>query len=467
MRFCPTCQGVYEDPRWECPNDRSPLLSELAAVPPDPADAVGLVLAKRYRVDAVLGVGGVGVVFRASHLFLQRDVAIKVLRPELVSIPAQRRRFLLEAKAASEMRHPNVVDVLDFGVTDDGVFYLVMEMLAGRSLAERLGTPPPLDPCEAARIAAGVLAGVDAVHRRGVIHRDLKAENFIIEDGPDQRVKLLDFGLAQVFAPGRGPGRERLTGAGLVMGSPFTMAPEQARGLPLDARADIYAVGCILFEMLAGRPPFEGDDGMQVMACHMNVPPPRLADLAPGVPEAIERVVMRCLEKRADDRPCSVAEVAEAFGAAIESPGPATRPIAAPLPAPRPAGPRLRAWLGIASLLALAVFAAGWFASAYFLDASPAIVATEQQPAPVEPPGTRSGTGSAAAPGPAVAPATSPAAVPPAAAAPAASPLPSRPATDAAAGAGSPRAPARRPVRKGAPAVPDGWIDPFAPGEGR
>jgi serine/threonine-protein kinase len=227
--------------------------------------SVGEIVAERYRIDAVLGEGGMGVVYRAEHLHLHKPHALKVLLAEWSSSPDIVARFEREAIAAGNIQSPHVAAATDFGRLPDGSFFLVMEFVKGRTLRTALETAP-FQPARALRITKGIAAALNAAHAVGIVHRDIKPENIMLidRDGDPDFVKVLDFGIAKldgiggaVAGPGRAPATP-LTQAGTVIGTPDYMSPEQALGQPVDARSDLYAVGVILYEMLVGKVPFTG-----------------------------------------------------------------------------------------------------------------------------------------------------------------------------------------------------------------
>jgi serine/threonine protein kinase len=283
------------------------------------ADMIGQVLSDRYRIAGVIGDGGMGRVFAAEHVTLRRRLAIKVLKPELAQHEANVERFLQEARAASMIAHPNVVDILDFGRIPAGPVFFVMEFLEGEDLSvllRRLGRVPwpRVQP-----ILLQVVRGLAAAHKCGVVHRDMKPANIFLVQRPDamDQVKLLDFGIAKVVDRDR-PGN--LTGEGSVFGTARYMSPEQAAGLPVDGRSDVYAVGILAYEMLSGRVPFDSDNFMRVATQHINEPIPPLRQAAPDVDPVVEALVMRALNKRPDGRYPSMAEFEAAIlGASFES----------------------------------------------------------------------------------------------------------------------------------------------------
>ncbi len=278
-----------------------------------------------YEVQSQIGEGAMGTVFYAVHPLIGKKAAIKVLKPELCANQAQIDRFVQEAQAVNKIGHPNIVDVFSFGELADGRVYMVMEWLRGEDLKARLahGPMPVADACT---ILEGISRALEAAHAQDIIHRDLKPDNVFlhqVENGP-QIVKLLDFGIAKLVRVT--PGTER-TQTGNMLGTPRYIAPEQARGVNVDPRADIYSLGVMAFEMLAGRAPFEGETAMDLVVKHLNEPAPKLSDFA-RVPKALEACVMSMLDKSADKRP-TLARVRAVFA------DPSQRGTPLPLPAPR------------------------------------------------------------------------------------------------------------------------------------
>lgn len=269
----------------------------------------------RYEVLAQLGQGGFGAVYRARHAVLGTEVALKVLWPDHASDPVTVERFLREARAAATIGSPHIAHVVDAGTTAEGVVFLAMELLEGRDLAVELGERTRLPLPEAIEILRQVLAALAAAHRAGIVHRDLKPANVFLAPGPDGApfVKLLDFGISKI------KGAATLTAAGMVLGTPQYMAPEQLEGRgEIDARADVYAAGCMLYEMIGGRSPFEsGGVELLIRRIHGEMPPP-LRAIVPEVPEAIERVVQRALATDRDARWPSADALADALIGALE-----------------------------------------------------------------------------------------------------------------------------------------------------
>lgn len=277
-------------------------------------------LTGRYRLTQRIGQGSFAETYLATDTTLDRQVAIKVLREQFASDARVAMRFEREARAAASVHHPNVVEIYDYG-RDDSILYIVMEWVDGTDLKEYLQRHAPLRPAEATRLIRGILAGIAAIHRAGIIHRDIKSHNVLIAHDSGT-VKLTDFGIA------RGALDAGLTDTGMAIGTAAYMAPEQASGAPITPAVDIYAAGVILYEMLTGRLPYPGDNPVQVMYQHVNEAPPRPRSLNPDVPPALEMVAMRALAKDPRDR----YESAEAMSAAIDhvpSADEATRILAA------------------------------------------------------------------------------------------------------------------------------------------
>ncbi len=284
---------------------------------------IGAVVGERYRIVSRIGVGGMGAVYRAEHTMMRRDLAIKVLLSELGGREEFARRFEREAESASRLTHPNIITVTDFGRTPDGALFLAMEFLAGDQLTSLINEGP-LPRERALAIVRQILRALDHAHAAGVVHRDLKPDNIMLVERDGQRdvVKILDFGIAKVTEPASG--QEALTQAGVIFGTPEYLSPEQALGESVDARADLYAAGVILYEMLAGRRPFESDDKVKIISMHLSHSPPRIRDVNPtvDVPFALEQVVLQALEKHRENRFAS----ATAFLQALEDSEAAAEP---------------------------------------------------------------------------------------------------------------------------------------------
>ena len=259
-----------------------------------------------YTIERELGRGGMGAVYLAVHAMLGRKAAVKLLRPELSRDPSTVQRFFTEARAASAIKHPSIVEIYDFGVAPDGAAYIVMELLDGESLATRLARLGRLPVATALVFARQIATALAAAHRAGIVHRDLKPDNAFLVADPEvaggERVKLLDFGIAKLT----GDGGVAHTTTGAIMGTPHYMSPEQCEGSrAVDHRADLYSLGCMLFQMITGRLPFEGDGVGGIIGMHLYVAPPALRTLAPDAPAAVEALVARLLAKDPAERPAS------------------------------------------------------------------------------------------------------------------------------------------------------------------
>jgi len=294
--------------------DAAAYIARIDALLATPADAdLGVVLDGRYRLDALLGRGAWGRVYRGRHLAIDRAVAVKILDPLVVGDDDGRRRFEREAQAAGRLHHVNCVGVTDYGATPDGSRYLAMELADGANLEDRLHEVTRLPVRAAVHIMRHVLRGLAHAHEAGLVHRDLKPANIMLTTSGADRdfAKILDFGLARMVA-----GDDRITRSGVICGTPRYMAPEQVLDRQLDPRADLYAASVIFFEMLAGRTPFDHEDTTAMLEMHLRGDVPRIAEVAPGVvvPGAVEELIRRGLAKQPATRPAT----AEAYLAALE-----------------------------------------------------------------------------------------------------------------------------------------------------
>jgi serine/threonine-protein kinase len=303
-KACPTCQARYPADFKVCPRDASPLTD----APDDGSDPLlGATLGDAYQIVRMVGEGGMGRVYEARHTRLgNKRFAVKMLHAEYARQPDVVARFQREAEAASGIAHPNVVDVYDVHHTEDGRPYMVGEFLEGEELGgflTRVGKiPAPL----AVRIVRQVCRALGAAHARGVVHRDMKPENvFLVGNLAMPQVKVIDFGISKVGDAGG----TALTRTGMIMGTPSYMAPEQARGDKVDHRADIYAVGGILYRALTGKKPFDSDDPSATLTQVLTEDPERPRSLEPSIPQALELVLQRAMEKRPEDRYQSMAEL--------------------------------------------------------------------------------------------------------------------------------------------------------------
>jgi serine/threonine protein kinase len=319
MKRCPICRTTFPgDEARFCPADGAVLESE-PVVKGDPF--VGTTIEGKYRIVSRLGAGGMGAVYKAHHLLLGRDVAVKVLRSEMLSDPRSAERFRREAQAAARLEHPNAVTIYDFGISSDGNAYLVMELLRGTSLRDLLDRDRVLPIDRAVEIFSLVCSAIDRAHQLGIVHRDLKPDNIMIDERPDGStgVKVVDFGIAML--QDLNAGSSRLTGTGMVVGTANYMSPEHCRGQEVDARSDIYSLAIVLYEMLTGRVPFEAPIPSAVIVAHVSDPPPPPTVFRPDLSPAVERVLLDGLAKRPDDRPQSAGEFARRFAATVRDPG--------------------------------------------------------------------------------------------------------------------------------------------------
>jgi tRNA A-37 threonylcarbamoyl transferase component Bud32 len=274
---------------------------------------VGRIFSDRYRLTRKVGEGAMGQVYLARHTFMDKNVAVKVLHPQMLAHDEVVERFQREAKAAAHIEHPNVCAATDFGRYGEGGLFLVMEWLDGRSLEAVIIEDGPLPAQRAIHIAIQAAEGVQRAHELQIVHRDLKPANIMLvtRDGDPDFVKVTDFGVARVPIGNT----SKLTQAGTTYGTPSYMSPEQAMGDEIDARADIYALGVMLFEMLSGRLPFEGSSIAHILSMHVTEPAPHVIEFAPDVPRALDELVFRCMAKSPDDRFRSADSLSDALRA--------------------------------------------------------------------------------------------------------------------------------------------------------
>ena len=304
---------------------------------PDGVDALlGTTIAGNFEVLELIGEGAMGRVYKARQISLDKLVAIKVLHRHLANDPKVVRRFHREARAASRLSHPNSLQIIDFGEDGRGTLYIAMELLDGDDLLTVIEEDAPLSPARIANIMKGVLSALDEAHHAGIIHRDLKPENVVILErrGGGDQVKVCDFGIAKIQ---EAEGGSAITMSGFVCGTPEFMAPEQARGEELDARADIYAAGCMLYQLLTGSVPFKADSALGIITKHLTeqVVPPRDRCPSWNIPTDLEAVCMKAMGKKREDRFPDAATMASAIAAAIAPLGEAANsPVGHGPPAP-------------------------------------------------------------------------------------------------------------------------------------
>ncbi|HEY0545362.1 MAG TPA: protein kinase [Pyrinomonadaceae bacterium] len=310
MKKCPQCGREYQDTTTLCPSDGAVLKKE--------SDLIGKTLADKYRIDEFLSEGGMGTVYRATHILMDKTVAIKVLHPALAADDTIVARFSREARAASRISHPHALNVTDFGEAEDGVVFLVMEFLNGRTLKEIVRSEGPMPLPRVVEIMRQVCGALEAAHAENVVHRDLKSDNIMLIDvGGGDWVKVLDFGIAKIQEPaGQDP---ELTAPNLIIGTPQYMSPEQcSQASEIDSRSDIYSLGVILYEMLAGHVPFTGESPTAIMMKHLQDEPPNILDERSDLPAEVGQVVAHALAKRPEDRFQKVGELSESLTLAAE-----------------------------------------------------------------------------------------------------------------------------------------------------
>jgi eukaryotic-like serine/threonine-protein kinase len=301
--YCPTCEQTFATGE-TCPDDATRLVNLATR-----DTMIGQTLDGRYTLVGKLGSGGMGAVYRATQHSVGRDVAVKVIAANLTSDPVAIKRFLREAKLASRLSQPNAVGVLDFGQTPDDVFYLVMELVEGRTLETVLESDPVLPAARTIRIGMQICDALEGAHALQIVHRDLKPANIMLLTTGRDLVKVLDFGIARSLAVDG----TKMTQTGSTLGTPGFMPPEVALGESFDARADLYSLGCILYLMSTGRLPFAASSVQEMLSMHITQPPMPMY----GVPGELSAVVMRLLEKQPDQRFPTAAATREALEAAM------------------------------------------------------------------------------------------------------------------------------------------------------
>ena len=326
---CPLCgQHISADGRF-CPFDGEPL-RPAPDWDPKSDPLLGTVVDGRYEISTVIGEGGMGVVYAARHRTLGKRFALKALRPDLATDREIAARFMQEARTAASVSHPGLVEIIDFGKLPSGQPFFVMELLEGQSLAQLIRRGGPLPAARAIEFVRQIADALGTAHDRSIVHRDLKPDNIHISRGiaGKDHVTIVDFGLAKVI------GSSRLTRAGMVFGTPHYMSPEQAQGDPTDHRADIYALGVVMYEMFTGRVPFEADSYMGVLTKHMYMAPTPPSQL-PGTEDlgVLEAMMLRCLQKKPEHRYQVMSELCQELDRSLLAAG--VRPADPSLPRPR------------------------------------------------------------------------------------------------------------------------------------
>src|SRR6266852_579639 len=325
MKYCTICKTKYEDSTSFCPTDGEVLED-------DPSSIVGTVLDGQYQIESLLGKGGMGAVYLARHILLGDRVAIKILPPEVRNNADWLRRFRREGQAARRLRHANAVAVHDLRTASDGTIYMVMEYVEGHTLDAELKKRGRFTPAEALTVLEPIMSVLNAAHAMGVVHRDLKPENIMIgkaSTGGEPQVKLLDLGIAKLreVAGVAGEGNTALTMAGQMLGTPYYMSPEQWGELPrdgnseIDGRADIYSLGLVFYEMVAGRRPYSAFTLLELRKEHVSVTPRNLSELDLDVPQAFSNVIARTMAKVRGARPNTMGELAAELRAALTESG--------------------------------------------------------------------------------------------------------------------------------------------------
>ncbi|HEY0077171.1 MAG TPA: serine/threonine-protein kinase [Pyrinomonadaceae bacterium] len=319
MKTCPKCGEQYQDSTTLCPADGTVLKKA-------GDDLIGQTLAGKYRIEERLDEGGMGTVYRATHILMEKTVAIKVLHPSLAADDKIVARFTREAKAASRISHPHALTVTDFGESENGIVFLVMEYLRGYTLKEVIRSEGRMALPRVVEIIRQVCGALEAAHAEGVVHRDLKSDNIMLEEvnGGGDWAKVLDFGIAKIQEPVGGTD-PALTAPNLIIGTPQYMSPEQcSQASEIDSRSDIYSLGIILFELLVGHVPFTGDSPTAIMMKHLQEPAPSVLEERKDLPPSVGRVVSRALAKRQEDRYQTASELSEALTLAAVGESPAT-----------------------------------------------------------------------------------------------------------------------------------------------
>src|SRR5262245_35345205 len=316
MKYCPACNATYPDNERFCPTEGRRLSY------PDPYHLVGQVLLEKYRIDALVGLGGMGAVYSAHHLTINRHIAIKILQPNLVlGNEHVLELFQREAEMAGQLNHENIVDIKDAGRTPDNIAYIVMEWLEGSTLDEEIEKSQQISFERAAAILRQVAAALDHAHAHHIIHRDLKPSNIMLVRSPDGRehVKVVDFGIAKVVSESTAPGASPVS---LMVGTPHYASPEQfMAGSHLDGRSDIYSLGVTLYKMLCGCLPFAAQNLQELVKLQRTIMPPPIRQFRPDVPPLIEQLLFQMLDKEPGKRPKRAIDASNIFTLSLRDEG--------------------------------------------------------------------------------------------------------------------------------------------------
>ena len=312
MKTCPRCLTPYADGRDRCEQDGEKLVSAASLAPVDTGLRPGTMVGE-YVVEERLGEGGFGSVYRAEHPLIGKRVAIKVLHLQYSQHPQMIARFVAEARAVNQIRHPNIVDIFAFGNLPDGRRYYVMELLEGLPLDRFLKMAGPVQPELALPLLGGIAQALDAAHAVGIVHRDLKPENVFIafREGSRASAKLLDFGIAKLLGEPSQSAPDDTTNTGAPVGTPHYMSPEQCRGRPVDHRTDVYSLGILIHRVLTDKLPFEARDTVELLNQQVSATPPRMSKVNRSIPAAMDEPVLRMLAKDPAKRPDSIAAAME------------------------------------------------------------------------------------------------------------------------------------------------------------
>ncbi len=316
IKVCPRCGREDDKGNVVCPADGTALKTKKVD------KLIGTTIADKYEILSMLGKGGMSIVYKGKHKLMDRIVAVKLLRPELVAIPQLVERFKRESKAISAMRHPNIVAVFDFGLMEDATPFLIMDYLEGKTLDKVLKEEGKLDIHRACALVAEAAEGLEHSHHAGIVHRDIKPSNLLLRKEPNgkETLTIFDFGIAKMLSQD-GQTIHKLTASGEIFGSPLYMSPEQSEGENIGTRTDIYSLACVLHELLLGKPPFRGDTPVETIMLHMSEPvkPFSLIDPDCNIPDELELVIVKALSKKPDQRYQTIEEFKEAILAAVKT----------------------------------------------------------------------------------------------------------------------------------------------------